>query len=422
MPFTFGQIISYTPSKGGGVSYSVNIPEDTAAAGSGPIYLQLKAPSNLKWIALGQGPQMADGNMFVVYSASEKNVTLSPRRSPSHYEPLYSPDIEAYLLEGSGISNGTMTANIRCDNCMLLHNGKSIMGQHSEWIWAITGGAALDTTNVSYKLYQHDWHGIFSLDLTMATGGNSTNPFMASGEEHSYSIVDYTTKSKQQQISDTLVHRKRISHGVMTSVAFVLLFPNFGLTLYLFPSRWTVVWIHAPLQIFATLLALTGLAVGISVSQDIQDVSGYHPVIGYIAVFGVVLFQPFLGIMQHLRFRMSGKETLYGVAHRYLGRFLSIMGIINGGIGFSYAYTKNPDIPLSSRYSYGIIAGSQGIIYVLVIWWRRSKDKKAKAQAQAQVDGNADPEGGKDRRDSEAGSSTTVDGSLEKVEVKAWSG
>ncbi|OOF99748.1 iron reductase domain protein [Aspergillus carbonarius ITEM 5010] len=361
------QIVSHRPSEGAGVSYSINVPQNTSLSGSGPIFLQLKAPPGIKWFALGQGSQMTDGNMFIVYSASMHNVTLSTRRATAHVEPFFDPSIQAYLLEGSGVHDGVMTANIRCDNCTTLADGESALGISSSWTWALTRGSPLMSSNVSEKLYQHNWHGSFSLNLTQAVGGNNTNPFIVPMRSL------FESYTHQRQVSDTLLHKKRIAHGVMTSVAFVLLFPNFALLLYIVPSRRTVPWVHAPLQLFAVLLALAGFGVGVSVSKDLQEIGGYHPVIGYVAVGGVVLIQPILGIMQHLHFRKTGTSSLYGVSHRYLGRFFAALGVINGGIGFHYATAKNPDIPQASPLAYGIICGSMFLIYVSVILWRKSR-------------------------------------------------
>ncbi|KAL2834343.1 hypothetical protein BDW59DRAFT_156282 [Aspergillus cavernicola] len=372
---SFGQILNYTPSHGTGVSYSVNVPNDTALSGSGPIFMQLKCPVGTKWLALGTGDSMETGNLFIVYSAPHENITLSPRRAIGPTEPVYDPEIQASLLDGSDIRDGIMTANVRCDNCMVLRDGGSIMGSSSSWIWAMahgdpSHGGPLVSTNISETIYRHDWHGIFFLDLTMAVGGNSSNPF----SDLNYTVFDYTSKSKQQQVNDTILHRKRIAHGVMTSVAFVLLFPGFALVLYIYPSRYTVAWIHAPLQVFAVCLALAGLGTGISVSKDLRELAGYHPIIGYFAICGVVLIQPVLGVMQHLHFRKSKEKSLYGFSHRWLGRILSSLGIVNGGIGFYYAYGMNPDIPRGAPISYGGICGGVGVIYVGVIHWRRRRD------------------------------------------------
>jgi hypothetical protein len=57
--------------------------------------------------------------MMVIYSATDgKNITLSTRSPGSsnggHVMPTYNSKIQATLMDGSGIANGVMTANIRC--------------------------------------------------------------------------------------------------------------------------------------------------------------------------------------------------------------------------------------------------------------------------------------------------------------------
>jgi len=331
---------------------------------------------------------MVDGNLFIVYAGLGGNITLSTRQAKDHVEPKYNSNVDAFLLDGSGFHHGNMTANIQCNNCMRLFDGRPVLGPHSDWIWAMAHGEPIMSSNVTHPIPQHDWHGIFTLNLTEGVGGETENPFLVS----SHTIIDHTFKSPQQQISDARLHKKRIAHGVITSVAFVLLFPNFALTLYILPSRWTVPAIHAPLQIFAVALALAGYAIGFSVAHDLQEGNDYHPLLGHIAVLGVAVLMPILGIIQHLRFRKYGLKTIWGVMHRYLGRFLIALGIINGGVGFHYAIGKNPNIPPASPIAYGIICASVGMIYVFVIYWRRSKTKaeNAAARVQAQAQNGSD--------------------------------
>jgi hypothetical protein len=58
---------------------------------------------------------MANANMFVVYTSSGgSNVTLSPRTTSSYQAPSHNGDAQVVLLEGSGVSNGVMTANVKC--------------------------------------------------------------------------------------------------------------------------------------------------------------------------------------------------------------------------------------------------------------------------------------------------------------------
>lgn len=58
---------------------------------------------------------MSGSNIFVVYTSSGgSNVTLSPRTGSGHTMPNFNGDAQVELLEGSGVSNGVMTANVKC--------------------------------------------------------------------------------------------------------------------------------------------------------------------------------------------------------------------------------------------------------------------------------------------------------------------
>jgi Cytochrome domain of cellobiose dehydrogenase len=79
------------------------------------IFFQISGPSTMSWMALGQGGQMAGANIFVIYAnAAGTNVTLSSRLGTGEQQP--NPDTTAMvtLLDGSGIVNGMMVANVKC--------------------------------------------------------------------------------------------------------------------------------------------------------------------------------------------------------------------------------------------------------------------------------------------------------------------
>jgi hypothetical protein len=99
----------------GTLCYSVNIPDSTAQSGSGDIFFQIKGPSTYQWIGMGTGNQMSGSSMFVIYQSSNgQNVTISPRKGSGHDEPGVDSSAKVSLMDGSGISNGEMIANIRC--------------------------------------------------------------------------------------------------------------------------------------------------------------------------------------------------------------------------------------------------------------------------------------------------------------------
>ena len=61
--------------------------------------------------AVGMGSnKMANSLMFLAYASSDgKNVTLSPRLSTSHKEPVCTSNITFDILDGTGISSNIMT-------------------------------------------------------------------------------------------------------------------------------------------------------------------------------------------------------------------------------------------------------------------------------------------------------------------------
>ena len=107
------QILQYRTQSD--VQYSFNVPTASASSGNGDIYFQIQAPASTQWVGLGQGSQMRGANIFIVYSDSDgQNVTLSPRLGQGNFQPQFNSQAQVSLLEGSGISNGLMTANVRC--------------------------------------------------------------------------------------------------------------------------------------------------------------------------------------------------------------------------------------------------------------------------------------------------------------------
>lgn len=60
---------------------------------------------------------MSGSQIFVIYTDSTgTNITLSPRLGTGHSMPNYNSAAQVELLEGSGVSNGVMTANIKCED------------------------------------------------------------------------------------------------------------------------------------------------------------------------------------------------------------------------------------------------------------------------------------------------------------------
>ncbi|KAF2139557.1 iron reductase domain protein [Aplosporella prunicola CBS 121167] len=166
----------------GDVCFGLNIPENTASSGDGDIFFQLTAPTSYSWVALGQGGSMSGSNIFVMYtSADGKNVTLSPRLGTGHVMPNYNEAAKVTLLDGSGVSNGKMVANVKCSNCNSWSGGSmDFTSSDATWIYASKSGSALNTDDKSQSISQHGRYGKFTWDFAQAKGGSSVNPFTSS--------------------------------------------------------------------------------------------------------------------------------------------------------------------------------------------------------------------------------------------------
>jgi Cytochrome domain of cellobiose dehydrogenase len=318
--------------------------------------------------------------MFVMYASGSDNITLSPRLGKGEYQPRLNSAAQTTLLEGTGISsNGVMTANIRCDSCLNWDGGSMPpTNGNSNWMWSIKKGSALNSRDVSADLRQHDAHDTFTFDLPAGTSSDSDNPFVqaaavtqsagssqpsSSGEGASGSSRDSSSVPSGSGSNNDNI---RTAHGTIMAVVFLFLFPLGAMMVYLPISR-KIVIAHAPFQVLSTCLLIVGVALGITLGVRLDKYDRYHQIIGYIVVGSLLLFQPALGLIQHLRHRKWGKRTIFGHIHRWLGRGLILLGIINGGLGLRESgESGSENAPKWAVIAYSIIAAVAGLVYIAV--------------------------------------------------------
>ncbi|KIW67808.1 hypothetical protein PV04_07034 [Phialophora macrospora] len=168
--------------------------------------------------------------------------------------------------------------------------------------------------------------------------------------------------------------RKRNAHACMMSIVFIVLFPLGAISMHL-PLRGVRVTtrIHAPIQILGLAMMIGALGLGI----DIADVdlnyfasstsTKAHVVIGLLTCSVLILFQPALGLLQHLHFRRTGKKSLFAYIHRWTGRVAICLGWINSGLGFQL-------VPISlvstgSLVRNFVLMGVLGAVWFLLVGW-----------------------------------------------------
>lgn len=327
------------------VCFSLNVPQQqSTSSGSEDIYFQLSAPTSYSWVALAQGTMMSNANMFVMYSSADgKNVTVSPRSASGNVMPTHRDAVQIFLLEGTGIQDGKMVANVRCSNC---NTTMSLSGtDNSNWVYAHSRGSPINSNDLNAVIAQHDSHGSFQWDISKATGGSGGNPFINSN----------ATTSSSSSVRGISWERFAQAHGALASLAFVAIFPLGAILV-----RFGIVsaWIHGGLQIFGLTIFIAAAGVGIYIAKSLSYLSEPHAVIGLL-LFSVFFFMPFFGALHHRVYQKVQKRTFWSYAHIFTGRIGIILGVINGGLGLRLASASR-----SSIIAYGVLAGLMGVAYI----------------------------------------------------------
>jgi len=290
--------------------------------------MQITAPTSYSWVGFGQGSQMAGAQIFVIYTdSSGNNVTLSPRLGSGNVMPTYNSNAQVSLLDGSGVSNGQMTANIKCSSCSSWSGGSmDLTGSKFGFIYAAKPGSQLNSDSPSETIQQHaNTYGTLSFDKG-ATGGSDVNPFSSSngtstpsstsssspsspsgkhgcaqgsnsgtptpsgssngfpfggsppsgffgqGPPGSFSSGGYAKRETDNACNDDLNDLSSsfltrepnilIAHGVLATLAFVIIFPCGAISMRLlsFPG---LLWFHAILQGLGYLSFVVAFGMGI---------------------------------------------------------------------------------------------------------------------------------------------------------------
>ncbi|KAI6716341.1 hypothetical protein B2J93_6475 [Marssonina coronariae] len=356
---TVAQNVTYCPSNG--LCYAVNVPETTASSGNRELFFQIRGPSRMSWIGLGQGSSMSGSNIFMVYAnAAGDNVTLSQRLGVGEREPTTSGNnSQLTLLSGSGIANGVMTANVRCSDCGSWSGGSmNLTSSASNWIWAYKRGAAISSDDMNVNLGMHSSDGSATFNLQQAAGGNSANPFSVSAATAPTSNSSESISSSSGTLSNS--NAILMAHAILGPIAFVIFYPLGAVGIRLFSFR-GLIFLHAGWMVFTYTLVLGSMGLGVWTAVKSQQLSASHSIIGLVVV-GSVLLQPLTGLAHHLLYKGSGRPNAATYLHVWWGRAIITLGIINGGLGLQLAgNTRHGEI------AYGVVAGAMWLLWMGVI-------------------------------------------------------
>ncbi|KAK7752889.1 hypothetical protein SLS62_005232 [Diatrype stigma] len=384
---TYSTLTSAAPAKDcptDDVCYSVAVPSASASSGSGNIYIQLRAPTSYAWVGVGQGSSMAGANMFLMYADGSGNVTVSPRTGTGHVMPQANADADVEVLAGTGIADGTMTANFRCGNCDAWSGGQmTLSDSRSSWIAAWKQGAALDSADPDARIERHDGETSASIDLTQATVSEDSNPFVATGGTGGSSGTGGNGNSSSggsaggDTDTGTTTPGGAVSpggaggggsggpgkiimaHWVVMLIVWVILFPLGSALMPLF-EKWIL---HAAWQFVAFLLMWVGFGLGYVASQRIGlGFQSTHTKFGTVVVCLMAL-QPLGGWLHHRHYLQHARRGAVSHVHIWYGRALMVMGVVNGGLGIQLASGGDArGKPLTIGYS--VAAAVVAVLYL----------------------------------------------------------
>ncbi|KAI1360390.1 hypothetical protein F5Y08DRAFT_317497 [Xylaria arbuscula] len=328
------------------LAFAINVPDD---ASSSDLFFSMAFPAQSSWVAVGLGSSTMGGNPLVLMAYPSKhgdNVTMSPRRSYGHSEPVYDPAIDVRALEGTGLFNdSTLIFNGVCSNCRSWSRDGSIdvTSSAQQMIYASgpVGYTRSDDPRASFKA--HSSYGSFTMDLVRATGSDGV-PEIPTNE-------NVTSAGAVQRSEETgYVDKKAILHAVFMILAFVGIWPFGILVLRVGNSpRW-----HAINQVVAFGLVLIGAILGFVISVSYNRSKKFntpHQIIG-ILVFIFVIAQLVLGFLHHRMYKKTQQPTKLAPIHVWLGRFVILLGIVNGFTGFPLALSPSYDYALLGVVSF----------------------------------------------------------------------
>lgn len=279
-----------------------------------------------------------------------------------------------------------MTVNARCKNCLSWNSGALNLSDTAyPWNYALGPNTAqsvkLTSNSQSADLEMHVEYGmplfqysrflvarqltqtsigLFTLDMTQATGGAGALPTSLANP-----IGSNPTRPRV-----LTGNYRTIIHAVLATLPLVLLLPTGVIFLRFFPG--SVRW-HWVSQTLSSVISVLGIAIGIFLSTLFNKSKSFgsgHQIIGYIICAGI-LAQWFLGFWHHRIYKQKQTPTKYGFVHRNLGHFVFVFAIVNGGIGLSWSQAASPVI-----IGYSVAAGIVAIVHFSLVAWKRWERRK----------------------------------------------
>ncbi|KAL5040910.1 hypothetical protein BDW71DRAFT_24722 [Aspergillus fruticulosus] len=316
------------------------------------VSMQVTRSSALGWTALGTGSMMAGSLMFIVYgdpfSSKHEAPTVSIRTIDSHYQPqvlsqVDTGGVDIRLLHANWVPGDTTELDdsrsntssggsisfakvaIVCYSCGKWSGSPISAGTTAQpWIWAWNNQQEFDayTDDIHLSVHQHHaetggW-GRFYIDMARSASKGTSPPPLPPIRPGITALGASDIPGGWSWI-DSIVR----FHGFIMSAAFLIFFPA-GVVAMRSESSKSFKY-HWVLQLFASVLVLVGVAIGLIRAHKMSSPHHYMGII--VALLGLV--QITLGWRHHIVFVRIQRRHWASHVHIWLGRLFLLLGWAN---------------------------------------------------------------------------------------------
>ncbi|CAK4033495.1 integral membrane [Lecanosticta acicola] len=358
-----------------GYVFALNVVEN------GDVYFHMNAPSSHSWMGIGFGSSMTNTRMIVSYLAEDGHTLInSCRMAHGHSEPVHDPDCiiegvsnDTYAPYHNSLSpDGILISHAVCRNCSTWANGFiDTKSTAAPFIYALGPNVTLKSDSPTADLRVHELYSGFTLDMTKATNYSGwygrvpapQDPGLQTGQGF-WAFANYFSSSAYG--TGSLADWAPAAHAAFMCVAFLFIFPLGAISLRLVRRA----RFHAMLQMIGLVFVLIGFGLGIYAAKlynKSKHFNSVHQIIGLV-VFAGLFLQIGLGLSHHLIFMRSGTPTPLGKTHRFLGIFIMVLAVVNGGLGFDFA--NNPST------AYAAVVAVMAVLFGALTFWVWTYNRK----------------------------------------------
>ncbi|KAK3897603.1 hypothetical protein C8A05DRAFT_38837 [Staphylotrichum tortipilum] len=350
---------------------SINLPPN-----SDDINFYVSTPNFYQYTAIAFGAAMPDALMLVMYaSADAKGVTVSPRTTSGHTEPVHDPSIRLALHSSTITDNQDMIVNATCLGC---RRHPVPVTAASPMLFAIGPSLELSSDDPDARIRRHTGYAHFTIDLLRATGPGGIGTDAVSGN-----ITSSGATLGPDGLQRDGGSKAATAHGILYAITALAVAPFDSLVAGALGKKWA--WMHGVTATVYFAFVIGAMVPGVIVGGEhvaTQKLRTPHQAIGLLTVVAMTIMFAWGIWLSWIKrsAKARGQEppastrTLAAV-HRWACRLIWALLLVSVGLGMKLSEQRTVLI-------LAYVALALGLIVILVpvyfCMWRCSKRRQDK--------------------------------------------